>query len=65
MTNQELIKKVFKQGHIYNVNAVAEKCGLRKLKLHEFIKGTTKLTDAEAATVLRFVKKCNNVVKIS
>lgn len=64
MTNQELIRKIFKDGHIYNVHAVAQKSGLRNLKLHEFIKGTTKLTDAEALSVLRLLRKCNNATKI-
>lgn len=63
MTKQEQLKKLFKAGHIYNVHAIAEKSGLRKLKLHEFIKDNVKLSDTEATSVLRLVNKYNNILK--
>jgi hypothetical protein len=56
MKLQNKIKKNIQPKGIFNVNFIEKGAGLRNLKLYEFLKGTTNLTDSEALSVLNFVK---------
>ena len=63
MKLQNKIKKNIQPGGIYNVNFIEKGAGLRNLKLYEFLKGSTKLTDEEALSVLTFVKNATRLQK--
>ena len=56
MTPQQKIKRNIKPKGLYNLRYIEENTGLRKLKLYSFLRDREKLTDAEALSVLAFIK---------
>ena len=61
MKKQDLIKANIQPKGIYNLRYIEQETGLRKLKLYEFVKGKTNLSDAEATTVLSFIKNATKL----
>ena len=63
MTKQQRLTKVLQSPHIFNLTKIEEKAGLRKLKLIEFSKGTTKLDEVETNAVLECIKNATKLQK--
>jgi hypothetical protein len=63
MTKQQRLTRVLQSPHIFNLTKIEEKAGLRKLKLIEFSKGTTKLTETETASVLDCIRNATKLQK--
>lgn len=50
------LSTIFHDTHIYNVSAIEKAAGLRKLKLHEAIKGRAKLSETELFNIQTVIK---------
>ena len=59
----EQIKELFKGNHVFNLSAIERKAGLRKLKLHEFVNGTAKLSDRECMKINKIVENATKIQK--
>ena len=51
------------EDHLFNITAIEKKAGLRKLKLHEFINGKTKLDSSEALKIKQLLKNSTKLQK--
>lgn len=63
MKPQEQIKRNIKPKGLYNIRYIEESVGLRKLKLYAFLNNTENLSDAEALSVLSFIKNATKLQK--
>jgi plasmid maintenance system antidote protein VapI len=56
------IKELLLSDHIFNISKI-EKTGMRKLKLHEFVRGKAKLTPDEALKIKELLKSATKLQK--
>jgi hypothetical protein len=61
MTKSDKLHQLLTSDHVFNLSAIERKVGLRKLKLHEWVKGTTYLDEKD---VLKISKLLDNATKL-
>jgi len=61
MTKSDKLHQLLTSDHVFNLSAIERKAGLRKLKLHEWVKGTTYLDEKD---VLKISKLLDNATKL-
>lgn len=57
------IKELLLTDHVFNISKIEKKTGLRKLKLHEFVRGKAKLTPDEALKIKELLKSATKLQK--
>lgn len=57
------IKELLLSDHIFNISKIEKKTGLRKLKLHEFLRGKADLTLEERLKIKELLKNATKLQK--
>ena len=63
MTKSDKLHQLLTSDHVFNLSAIERKAGLRKLKLHEWVKGTTYLDEKDVLKISKLLKNANKVEK--
>ena len=63
MTKSDKLHQLLTSDHVFNLSAIERKVGLRKLKLHEWVKGTTYLDEKDVLKISKLLKNANKVEK--
>lgn len=63
MTKSDKLHQLLTSDHVFNLSAIERKVGLRKLKLHEWVKGVTYLEESDVLKITKLLKKANKVEK--
>ena len=63
MTKSDKLHQLLTSDHVFNLSAIERKAGLRKLKLHEWVKGVTYLDESDVLKITKLLKNANKVEK--
>jgi hypothetical protein len=63
MTKSDKLHQLLTSDHVFNLSAIERKVGLRKLKLHEWVKGVTYLEESDVLKITKLLKNANKVEK--
>ena len=63
MTKSDKLHQLLTSDHVFNLSAIERKVGLRKLKLHEWVKGVTYLEESDVLKIIKLLKNANKVEK--
>ncbi|MFN8992767.1 MAG: hypothetical protein ACK5X3_03730 [Pseudomonadota bacterium] len=63
MTKSDKLHQLLTSDHVFNLSAIERKAGLRKLKLHEWVKGVTYLEESDVLKITKLLKNANKVEK--
>ena len=63
MTKSDKLHQLLTSDHVFNLSAIERKAGLRKLKLHEWVKGTTYLDEKDILKISKLLENATRLQK--
>ena len=63
MTKSDKLHQLLSSDHVFNLSAIERKVGLRKFKLHEWVKGTTYLDDKDILKISKLLENATRLQK--
>ncbi len=63
MTKSDKLHQLLTSDHVFNLSAIERKVGLRKLKLHEWVKGTTYLDEKDILKISKLLENATRLQK--